>query len=392
MSHGQSASTHQTPPRFSAIGRIEIEKSLVEFSSPGPDANPFKIVINKATLEDVNRYSPSSFRAELTINEPQGIIHSVGQLGPWNWNDAGQTPLTGSFTFDQADLSTVGKLEGYLNAQGKFTGPLSRVACSGIISVPQFGTASGSHTLPLLTTFHATVNGLNGDTALNNAESRLNHTVIQSQGEIKGDRQQPGKTVHLHLSLNAGQVDDLLLLFTRNQQPSMAGAISFQADADLPPGNPGFLKKLQLRGDFGMSDSRFTKPSTQTPIDHLSKSAEGMSKKQEKEDPRIVCSDIKGHVSTQNGIATLSGVSFTIPGARARVSGTFNLIDKTVHLEGTLRTTGKISDTTSGLKAGLLKVISPFLKEHSVTVVPFKITGTAQHSVFALDLARKQRF
>jgi hypothetical protein len=235
------------------------------------------------------------------------------------------------------------------------------------------------------------VNGLNGDTVLNDAESRLDRTVIKSQGEIKGDSQKPGKAAHLHLSVNEGRIEDLLLLFTRSQQPSMTGAVDFQADLDLPPG-PGFLEKLELRGDFGMSDSRFTKPSTQAPINHLSKSAEGMSKKEEKEDTRTVLSDIKGHVSTQNGIATLSRVSFMVPGAQASMSGTYNLLDKAVHLQGTLRTTGEISDTTSGLKAGFLKLISPFLKKHSVTVVPFKITGTAGHSTVALDLARKQRF
>ena len=81
-----------------------------------------------------------------------------------------------------------------------------------------------------------------------------------------------------------------------------------------------------------------------------------------------------------------------MPGAEAAMAGTYNLLDKAVHLEGTLRTTGEISDTTSGLKAGFLKLLSPFLKKRSVTVVPFKITGTAQNSSIALDLARKRRF
>jgi len=388
----QSASTHHESPRFSAIGQVEIENSVVEFASPTPDADPFKISIKKATFHDVNRQGPSPFRVELVINEPSGTVRSTGKIGPWNWDDAGRTALTGSFTFNEADLSTVGNIEGRFNAQGEFTGSLSHVACSGVVNVPQFGTSNGSHTLPLLTTFHATVNGMNGDTVLNDVESRLNHTVIKSQGEIKGDRQHTGKTAHLHLSVDRGYVDDLLLLFTRNQQPSMTGEISLQADAELPPGDSGFLEKLQLQGDFGMSDSRFTKPSTQAPINHLSESTEGMSKKEEREDPKIICSDIKGHVSTQKGIATLSGVSFTVPGAHAKMSGTYNLLNKAVYLQGTLRTTGKLSDTTSGLKAGLLKVISPFLKKHSVTIVPFKITGTTQHSTFALDLARKQRF
>ncbi|MFL6464956.1 MAG: AsmA-like C-terminal region-containing protein [Bryobacteraceae bacterium] len=391
-SQNQSASTHQTPPKFSEIRHVKIENSVVEFSSPEPDEDPLKITAKDVAFDGVTRTGPASFRAELATNEPSGAIHSTGQLGPWNWDDAGQTPLTGSFTFNRADLSTVGNIEGRLNAKGRFSGPLRHVACSGTVDVPQFGTSDGSHTLPLSTTFHATVNGLNGDTTLDDAESRLNRTVIKSQGEIKGDNQQAGKTAHLRLRVDDGQIDDLLLLFTHNRYSSMTGTISLRANVELPPGAPEFLKRLRLQGDFGMSDSRFTKASTQTPINHLSKSAEGMSKGEEKEDTRTVLSDITGHVSAQNGIATLSRVSFTVPNANAKMSGTYNLLDKAVHLEGTLRTTGKISDTTSGLKAGLLKVISPFLKKHSVTVVPFKITGTAQNSTVALDLAREQRF
>ena len=391
-SEGKRSSSRHGPPKFTFIGQIDMQDSSIEFPSSDTDTSPFKVMVKAATLDNVNLHSPSAFHVELVTNEPQGVIRSTGQLGPWNWDDAGRTLLTGSFTFNQADLSTVGDVKGLLNAQGKFNGLLGHVICNGRIEVPQFGTTNGSHVLPLSTTFQATVNGLNGDTVLNDVESRLNRTIIKVQGEIKGDGQQPGKTARLHLSVDEGRVDDLLLLFTRSEQPSMTGTINLQADVDLPPGDPNFLKKLELRGDFGMSDSRFTKGSTQAPINHLSESAEGMSKSEEKQDPNTVLSDIKGHVSAHNGIASLSHVSFIIPGADANMSGTYNLLDKAVHLEGTLRTTGEISDTTSGLKAGFLKLLSPFLKKHSVTVVPFKITGTAQHSTLSLDLARKKRF
>ncbi len=395
-SQQEKGSSHPTAPRFSSIGEIKMDDSVIEFSSTGTQEEPFqeepfKVVIRSATLQNMNRHSSSPFRAELVINEPSGMIHATGRLGPWNWNDAGQTSLAGSFTFSQANLDTVGDMKGSFNAEGKFDGPLHRLSCYGHVEIPQFGTAQGRYTLPLSTIFHATVNGLNGDTVLNDVQSRLNRTVIRSQGEIKGKERQVGKTAHLHLIVDEGQVDDFLLLVTRSPQPSMTGAISLQADVDIPANNLGFLQKLKLQGDFGMSGSRFTKASTQSPINHLSKSAEGLSKDEEIQDPTIVLSDIKGHVSAQNGIASLSHLSFVIPGANANMAGTYNLLDKTVHLDGTLKTTGKLSDATSGWKAGFTKLLSPFLKKHSVTVVPFKITGTAQNSHFMLDLARKQR-
>ena len=57
----------------------------------------------------------------------------------------------------------------------------------------------------------------------------------------------------------------------------------------------------------------------------------------------------------------------------------------------TQRTNGKLSDTTSGFKALVLKAVGPFLKKKSVTVVPFAIAGTSSNPSFALDFTEKRR-
>src|SRR5216684_5961018 len=98
-----------------------------------------------------------------------------------------------------------------------------------------------------------------------------------------------------------------------------------------------------------------TNAEVQVPLNRLSQSARGENKKQEAEDPETVLSNLKGHVSVKNGIATLSNVSFSAPGTLAQIRGTYNLLDKTVNLQGVLRTNGKLSDTTSGFKALVLK-------------------------------------
>jgi hypothetical protein len=93
----------------------------------------------------------------------------------------------------------------------------------------------------------------------------------------------------------------------------------------------------------------------------------------------------------KNGVATLSNVSFSAPGTRAQIQGTYDLLDRKVDLHGTLYTNGKLDDTTSGFKAVVLKAVGPFLKQKSVTVVPFAITGTSSHPAFALDFTAKRR-
>ena len=97
-------------------------------------------------------------------------------------------------------------------------------------------------------------------------------------------------------------------------------------------------------------------------------------------------SDLKGHLAFRNGVATFSGVSFTVPGAAATLRGTYGLVDQEVNLHGVLTTTGKLSDSASGFKALVLKAITPFFKKkHDVKVVPFKITGTFADASVSLD-------
>ena len=50
----------------------------------------------------------------------------------------------------------------------------------------------------------------------------------------------------------------------------------------------------------------------------------------------------------------------------------------------------KLSDTVSGFRGLVLKAAAPFLKKKSVTVVPFKVSGTADQPKFDLDLGAKR--
>jgi hypothetical protein len=174
--------------------------------------------------------------------------------------------------------------------------------------------------------------------------------------------------------------------FSDEQYPSMTGDVRFRAHVELPPG-PGFLKKVRVTADFGIAGGKFTNPKEQVPVDRLSDSAQG--EKHPQDDPRTVLSNIKGHVDVRDGTASLKNVSFEFPGAFAEMNGTFKLIPATVDIRGTLRTGGTLSDATTGIKALLVKVATPFLKKNHTTVVPFAITGTGSNPSIGLDLRNK---
>lgn len=105
------------------------------------------------------------------------------------------------------------------------------------------------------------------------------------------------------------------------------------------------------------------------------------------EDSETVLSDLKGHVLLKDGIAQFSDLSFSVPGASARMQGTYDLISEKINLHGTLKTESQPSNTTSGVKSLMLKVLNPFFKKKRVGyVMPVKITGTYEHPLFGLDL------
>jgi hypothetical protein len=373
-----------------AIAEIRTDDAVLEFMSSRRGEKPFKLAVHQLILDHVGQNGPIFYRATLVNTEPPGEIHSSGQFGPWNSEAPGSTPVSGSYTFDNANLGVFEGIAGTLSSRGKFNGTLGHIESEGGADVPNFHVSSSSHMVHLSTDFQAVVDGTNGDTQLQNVRSRFQRTTVLSSGGVSGHPGQQGKTAALEMTVKDGRIDDLLRLITEDKNPSMTGSVSLHAKVKVPPGPLGFLKKLELEGDFGIGNERFTNAEVQVPLNRLSESARGENRKQEAEDPETALSNLKGHVSVKNGIATLSNVSFSAPGTLAQIRGTYNLLDKTVNLQGVLHTNGKLSDTTSGFKALVLKAVGPFLKKKTVTIVPFTVTGTSMQPSFALDFDAKR--
>lgn len=375
-----------------AIAEITTDDAEIEFLSKQSDAEPFKLHVHHLTLGHVGQSGSISFRAALANTEPPGEVRSIGQVGPWNEDDPGSTPISGSYTFEKADLGVFKGIAGTLASRGKFNGTLGQMESEGAVDIPDFQVSGSTHKVHLSSEFQARIDGTNGDVALKNVKSHLERTTVLSSGGVTGKRGQQGKSVALQMTVQTGRIDDLLRLVTAETKPSMTGNISFHAMLKLPPGPPGFLQKLELEGDFGLDQDRFTDAAVQQPLNKLTESARGENKQQQSEDPETALSNLKGHVSVKKGIATLSNVSFSAPGTQAQIRGTYNLLDNSVNLQGVLHTNGKLSDTTSGVKAVVLKAVGPFLKKKTVTVVPFTITGTSTKPSFSLDLDAKRKF
>ena len=110
------------------------------------------------------------------------------------------------------------------------------------------------------------------------------------------------------------------------------------------------------------------------------------------EDAETVLTDLKGRVLLEAGVATFYDLSFGIPGADARLYGTYNLLDHKIDLHGRMRVDTRISKTTTGMKSLLLKAMDPFFKKKKKgEVVPVHIGGTYEHPQFGLDLTNQKK-
>ena len=367
------------------ISKIVADGTLLEFLPREGEGTVYRLKVDRLTITDAGGGAPMLYRATLTNSEPPGLIRSEGKFGPWNPSDIGATPVSGSYTYDEIDLGHFHGIAGKGRARGTFAGPLSRIRTSGRVDVAGFEVDDTRHPVELATTFDAVVNGTNGDVYLKPAIARFRRTTVEVRGWIAGHEEEKGKTAAFDVAVRQGRVEDLLYLFSKSR-PGMTGNVAFDGKFLWPPGPRKFVEKIRLDLDFKMDGSRFTKGSTQDSIDRISESARGESKKQEDEDPRTALSQIRGNIQLRDGIAAIERAGFGVTGATATVRGTYRLRDQRVDLHGVLDTRGRLSDTTSGFKAVVLKAITPFFKKkHHVKMVPFKITGSYGDTSVAID-------
>ena len=296
-----------------------------------------------------------------------------------------ETPVKGNYAFRNADLGSFGGIRGILSSEGMFQGTLESIEIKGKTATPDFGTTDTPHKLDLKSEFHAQVDATNGDVTLDQVQAVLVKTTILSRGKVASHRTEDGKSADLEFDVRRGRIQDLLLIFVSDKQSPLNGEISLRAQTHVPPGQAPFLKRIQLNGDFGIESAKFTKAATQTSVDKLSTAAQGQG--DQTDNPDSVVSDVEGHVIVKDGVATFTGLRFRVPGARARVNGTFDLITQKVDLRGMLYMDAKLPKTTSGIKSFLLKAIDPFLKKNrrGGAEMPVSITGTYRHPSYKAD-------
>jgi hypothetical protein len=369
------------------IDEVIADGTVLEIVPSKPGKEPLLFEMYKLTLHSAGMGQPMSFRATMNNAKPPGLIETAGHFGPWQSDEPIQTPVSGEYTFRNATLGVLRGISGTLSSDGKYQGVLGRIETEGTTDVPNFALRISGHPVHLKTEFHAIVDGGDGDTLLQPVKAHFLHSNILAKGGATGIRGVPGKDVALYLTLAGDRLEDLLRLAIKADKPFMTGIVNLKTKFNLPPGDVDVIDKLALDGQFVVSDARFKNTVVQEKVDELSRRARGEKKNSESEGE--VVSDLQGRFTLKDSVMTFSRLSFGVPGALIRLSGTYGLSDETMDFHGSLRMQAKLSQTVTGFKSILLKAADPFFsKDGAGAVLPIKITGTRQNPSFGLELRR----
>jgi hypothetical protein len=349
---------------------------------------PLQFDIYKLSLTSPGAERPMHYRAQLRNAKPPGIIDANGDFGPWNALDPGQTGVTGKYLFSNADLSVFKGISGRLSSQGEFHGQLGKIEVNGETDTPDFEVSVGGHLMHLRTTFSATVDGTNGDTLLHPVNAQFGHTKVVAQGKIigaqSGGHGVPGKTILLDASVQDGDVADILRMGVKSEPPPMNGRIRFHAKIRIPPGAGDIPDRLELNGQFEIAGGRFTNAKLEHTLSTISARTQGQT---DGPTDNAAASDFQGNFVLRNGLMTLSGFSFHIPGATVRLDGAYGLKTEQLNFRGTVTTEVRLSQMTTGLKSKLLRMVDPIFSRHGTgAVIPIHIGGTRSSPTIGLDI------
>ena len=386
--YGSKSNGSEESPRHAAshlsmvFGTVDAtQASVIVHRSDGK--SPLNFDIYQLKLESVRGDAPIRYEADLHNPLPPGAIHVQGRFGPWESRPINEIPLSGSYSFADADLGVFDGIAGLLSSNGEFSGALGRIDTKGAVQVPAFELKRARHAVALASTFHAMVNATRGDVTLHEVDSSFLGTSVRGSGTIASAPGQQGKTASLDLTVQRGRIQDVLRLFVTAQTPPMNGAAQFKTHVVIPPGQTPFLKKVTLTGQFSIAGAVLTNAARQGDVNTLSKRARGQKDLQE---TPPVSAQIEGDLKLRNRSAQFSFLKFEVPGASIRMTGKYNLETKAIDFHGDARTQAKLSQQTTGIKSVVLKPFDwVFKNKNAGADVRVGMTGTYERPHFGIE-------
>ncbi len=381
-SSSQSASNPQV-----TFGKVIIRNAGLTLETSNPQRLPLRFDIQNLQLVSTGTGAPMKYDASLTNAKPPGNIHAIGTFGPWTAAEPGDTPLTGDYLFEKADLGVFAGIAGILRSTGQFEGKLSAITARGQATVPDFRLRRAGNPVPLAVRFTVLVDGTNGNTILQPVTATLGSTnFTTSGGVIRHEANQP-RAIGLTVSMPNGNLHDVLRLAMKGS-PFMEGRLVLHTKIDIPPLSGKVREKIVLDGRFEVLDGKFLHSTIQSQLDGLSKRARGQPGNQESDQ---AISHMSGVFRLENADIRFSELSFGIPGAHMDLAGNYNLDSDVLDFGGTLKMQATVSQMVTGWKRIILKPVDRFFEKGGAgTFLRIRVDGTAKAPKFGVNVAGRQ--
>jgi hypothetical protein len=374
------------------VDRFVCDGAELVINTLRPGKLPLEFDIERLTMTRMGTNEPLHFDANLINPKPVGNIVSSGWFGPWQEDNPRDTPVRGSYSFTNADLTTIKGIGGTLSSTGQYGGTLNSIVVDGKTDTPDFFIATSGRPSPLHTDFHAIVDATSGDTYLDPVKAKLLDTWLVASGSVVRTKEPKGHRVDLDVAIAKGNIDNLLKLAVRTDPPIMTGLVRLKSRFELSPGDARVSDRLKLTGGFRVWQAHFANDKVQNKIDALSRRSLGGKKLAPDTVPDHVGSDLGGVFHLENGVIHFSQLQFEIPGTEVNLTGNYSLDGNQFDFHGKARLDAKLSHLVTGWKSILLKPADPFFSKNGAgTELPVKITGTQSEPHFGSDFRHKER-
>jgi hypothetical protein len=378
---------HPTRPSPIVIDRLVSRAARLEIASGRPGRLPRVFEIHDLVMSGVGPREASRFQAGITNPVPRGRVETSGTFGPWHEDEPDLTPLSGQYTFKNADLGVIKGIGGILTSVGTYGGVLQRIEVEGQTETPDFSIDVAGQPVPLATTFKAIVDGTNGDTWLERVEARIGESTVLAKGAVVRTENVKGRGVALDVSMGQARIEDILRLAVKSEEAPLTGRMDLDTSFLLPAGQQDVVDRLRLDGRFALAEARFTNLDVQKRINELSERARGDTGTVR--EGQSVVSNLTGRFTLRDAALRFSSLRFSVPGATVQLRGSYDLRRELIDFQGDLLLDASLAKMTTGFKSMLARLAQPLFRgPNGGTRLPIRISGTRSAPAFRLDVGR----
>lgn len=415
QSAGAGSSNVKRALVYFQVGSIVCTDVRLLLEPKDPARSPLEFVITNLKLTDIQTGGIMKYQAYLTNARPVGTILTNGTFGPWTVRDPGESPISGQYDFENANLGDFKGISGVLSSTGTYRGILRDLTVDGVTDTPDFALIHFGSPMPLHTEFHADVDATSGDTWLQPVRATLGQSHFTVRGKVvrlRGDDtdetpgstpRKPGAAPHLHghvggheislmVDVPHARMEDFLRLTSQRANPVMTGWLKLNTSLEIPPGKAPVHKRMELKGKFFLDEAQFTDAKIQDKIVELSLRGQGKPKEAKNKtdaDAAQIRSTMQSDFMMANGEIKFPDLQYKLPGADVDLSGTYTVEGGALDFAGSAKMHATVSQMVGGWKGFLLKPADRFFKKDGAgTKVAIRINGTGQNPHFGVDLGR----